>query len=610
VGERVKNRQRKGRILRGTLLGLLLGSALTGPVTALDKFVFLTPGADDGLRKLLESSSLVAQAERDKITDPQDLFASARADYGRLIGALYAEGYYSGTISVRVDGREAAEIPPLDAPATIRSIEISVKPGPQFTFLKARMKPYARGTKLPGEYGDTGIARSTAIAKAAKAGVEGWRNIGHAKSRVTKENIIADHRAAQIDSEILLDPGPRLRFGELHITGYERMRVGRVARIAGFKSGEVFDPKALDTVAARLRRTGVFRSVTLTEAENIGPGDTLDIDLVVEEEALRRIGAGAEISNSDGLSVNGYWLHRNLLGGGERLRVDAAINGIQGTSGGTDYSLGARIERPATPTPDTTAFSEIRAKRLNEVDYSADIFTFGIGQTRILSKTLSGDIELAYESSVVTDSAGKTTYRLLSLPLTLRWDKRDEKLDPRNGYYAEGSITPFYGLGGTGSGGRLATDLRAYRGFGEKDRFVLAGRVQAGSIVGPSIVDTPRDFLFYTGGGGSVRGQPYQSLGVQVLSGGTVRSGGMSFASVSAELRAGITEKIGGVAFFDAGYVTEDGLFSGGSGAHSGAGIGIRYATAIGPIRFDVAAPVTGSTGSGVQFYLGIGQSF
>ncbi len=44
---------------------------------------------------------------------------------------------------------------------------------------------------------------------------------------------------------------------------------------------------------------------------------------------------------------------------------------------------------------------------------------------------------------------------------------------------------------------------------------------------------------------------------------------------------------------------------------HSGAGIGLRYATPIGPLRVDVAAPVSGDTdGEDFYLYFGIGHSF
>ena len=133
--------------------------------------------------------------------------------------------------------------------------------------------------------------------------------------------------------------------------------------------------------------------------------------------------------------------------------------------------------------------------------------------------------------------------------------------------------------------------------------------MQFGAILGSDIAATPRDYLFYSGGGGTVRGHPYQSLGVSVLNGGTVRSGGTSFLGLSGEARVGITQKIGLVGFYDAGFIGAGDLFTDGEW-HAGAGLGLRYDTGIGPIRFDVAMPVSGDTGDGVQIYVGIGQSF
>ena len=110
-----------------------------------------------------------------------------------------------------------------------------------------------------------------------------------------------------------------------------------------------------------------------------------------------------------------------------------------------------------------------------------------------------------------------------------------------------------------------------------------------------------------------MRGQPYQSLGAEVIpgpDGTTIETGGMSVANATAEVRYQLREKIGLVGFADAGKVWTDGAFGGDSDWHAGAGVGVRYNTPIGPLRFDVAGPVGGDTGEGVQVYLGLGQAF
>ena len=119
-------------------------------------------------------------------------------------------------------------------------------------------------------------------------------------------------------------------------------------------------------------------------------------------------------------------------------------------------------------------------------------------------------------------------------------------------------------------------------------------------MFGPTIEETPREYLFYSGGGSSVRGQPYQSLGAEAIVGSdgtTIETGGMSVANATAEIRYQLRERIGLVGFADAGKVWTDGSFGGDSDWHAGAGVGVRYNTPIGPLRFDVAGPVGGDTG-------------
>lgn len=599
-------------VLQAMLAAALLLPVPVGRARALDAVTFVTPGATDALEKTLRGASLLLSAEAEKTTDPQSLFASARAEYARLIGALYAEGYYSGVISIRIDGREAADIAPLDAPGQISRIAVSVTPGPRFTFAAARMKPYARGTLLPSDYRDTLPAKSTAIVDAAEAGVDGWRNIGHAKAEVADQSITADHRANTVTSEIFLEPGPRVRFGKLRVTGNERMRIDRIRRIAGFPEGEVYEPKELETVAKRLRRTGVFSSVALTEQKTLGPGNTLDVDLALAEDKLRKFGFGAEVSGSEGLDLSGYWLHRNLLGGGERLKFDAALTRISGADSKMGYDVGVRIDRPATPVTDATAFIDVRVQRLDLADREVDRQALTFGLTRVFGDTLTAEAAITYARETARDSIGSLHYKSLSLPVSLTWDRRDSEVSARKGLYLQAGITPFLGFGGTDSGAQFKSDGRIYRAFGPGKKFVLAGRLQVGTVSGARLLQTPPNLLFYSGGGGTVRGQPYQSLSVTSPrpGGGTIETGGASFVGVSGELRMQVTEKIGAVAFYDYGYITNGNFFGGAAESQSGAGIGLRYDTGFGPIRFDVAAPVSGSTGDGMQIYVGVGQAF
>ncbi len=591
--------------MRAILLVLIFAISSAGAIRAAEVRLVLTR-EDADLASDLRAASLTVSTAAQPDSRAQDVLAAARADYQRLIGILYAQGYYGPEISIRVDGREAAGLAPFDAPDEIGEVVLTVTPGPRFRFSRAEVKPLAPGTVLPEGFAPGAIARSTLIQRAARAGVNGWRAVGHAKARVADQAITADHRARMLDAIIRLAPGPELRFGRLLIRNESAVRPARIRAIAGLPVGETFSPDEVERSAKRLRRSGAFRSVALREAEQPNPDGTLDITATLLDEKKRRLGFGARLSSLEGLGISAYWLHRNLLGGAERLRVDGEVNGIGGNSGGIDFSFGTSLSRPATFSPDTTLTFRGLFEVLDEPDFFERKIELGVDLSHKYTERLdvSGGLGLRYAE--VDDDLGRRDILLLTLPLGVTWDRRDPPLDPGGGFYLNATAEPFVAFDGSTAGARLFADARAYREMGE--RLVLAGRIQMGSVIGPRIDDVPPDMLFFSGGGGTVRGQPYQSLGVD-LAGGQ-RVGGRAFLGLSGEVRIDVSDKIGLVGFADAGFIGSDSIPGGNGEWHSGAGLGLRYETGLGPIRLDVAAPVGGTTGDGVQLYIGIGQAF
>ena len=574
------------------------------------EILFQAPGAPEELEEDLRGASLLLEADETDVTDPQELLAAARADYGRLLGALYANGRYGGVIQIQADGREVAAIPPLQAPRSVQRIVVSVDPGPEYRFSRAAIGPLVPRTELPDEFRPGEVAESGVIADAARAAREAWREAGHAVVEVEGERVVANHAADAVAADILLAPGPLVRFGQLRIQGNEDVRTERARAIAGFPTGEVFDPDELQLAATRLRRTGAFRSVAVAEAERLGPGNTLDVTMTLIEALPRRFGFGAEISTIDGLTLTGFWLHRNLLGGAEQLRFDGEVAGIGGGTGGMDYRFAVSFTRPATFFTDTDLFALASIAKEDEPDYTSESIEAAVGLRRIFSPTFTAEAGVGFEvsRSEDKDTGVEREYTLLTFPTGLTWDRRDDPLNPTEGFFIEGDLTPFVALAGDGdNGGRLFTDARAYRGFGEEDRFILAGRVQFGSIIGASLTGVPNDFRFYSGGGGTVRGHEYKSLDIELPDG--TESGGASFLGVSAEVRVRVRERFQGVVFYDYGQIGDESFLGGETESHAGAGLGVRYLSPIGPIRLDVAAPVSGE-GEGVAFYVGIGQAF
>lgn len=584
--------------------GLIATLASTASLAA-DPLRFRVEGGDDALVASLRGASAVVRAYEEGRTTPEDVLSAALSDYGNLVGGLYAQGYYSGIVQIRIDGREAADLAVLRPPARIETVAIRIDPGRRFTFGQIEISPAPPGLDLEAlKRGD--VARSAKVRDAVRTNIEGWRAVGYATARPATERIVADHPRAVLDVAVRIDPGPLVRFGDLVLDSPSAVRAKRIRRIAALPTGDVFSPETLTQVATRLRRTGAFSSVSLREPATLGPENTMDVALTLADAKPRRFGFGAEVSSFEGLELSAFWLHRNLLGGAERLRLDGEVRNIGGQGGGVDFSTGARFDVPAALGPDTTAFALARLERLDEPSFTSSGLTLGIGARKIYSETFEAEIGINFEYAETEDGLGDREFTLVTLPLKGIWDLRDNDLNTRAGAYLSAEVTPFLGLNDTASGLRTTLDARAYRAFGPK--LVLAGRVQLGSVIGPALTETRPDDLFFSGGGGSVRGQPFQSLDIDL--GGGVSVGGRSYLGLSGEVRIDITDQIGAVAFADAGYIGRESFYDGSGDWHSGAGLGLRYQTGLGPIRLDVAAPVSGDTGDGVQLYLGIGQAF
>lgn len=580
------------------------------PALSLENIGIRAVGATSDVVKAIERASLLVSARVNEIDDPVELMAAARADYARLVGALYSEGYYGGVVRISVDGREAADISPLSTPQRINSIIATVNPGPQYKFARARVAPLAFETELPSAFAVGQPARSAEIQNAVDAGVKAWRDAGHAKVALKSQRVVANHPKRALEADVELAPGPQLRFGELIIQSTSRVSNRRIAKIAGLPTGEVYNPTDLERSARRLRNTGIFRTAAFQEAETPNPDGTLDIIARIEDRDPRRIGFGGEYATDEGLTLSAFWLHRNISGDGLSFRIDGEVSGIAGDTGGIDYTVNLEMIRPASFGARTDAFILGELESLDEDNYESDIarLAFGVTRRQTDDLTLSAAIQFSYSDEV--DDSGELEYTQLFFPLRATLDKRNDILNATDGYFLLAEVAPFLGLDESDSGARSLLDARWYQDFGSDGRYVFATRLQVGAITGTDVTGVPNDLRFYSGGGGTVRGQSFESLDITLPNG--VDSGGRSFLGLQSELRIGITDALSVVGFFDWGSVSEDSFPGSGDPEHSGAGLGVRYNTGIGPLRLDVGFPVSGGDDddSNFQLYIGIGQAF
>jgi translocation and assembly module TamA len=576
-------------------------------------------GGDRDLVKAIRAASALVRDAKKPPPGTAGLIAQARGDYGRIVAALYSRGYYGGTVSIAIEGVPAEEMRPDTTLPDPVPVAIAVDPGPLFRFGAIDIDGMPPGPMTredekaldldEWELVQGEVARSGAILFAEARLVETWRQRGHPIAAVAKRNVVADHRTHLVDVTLVVAPGPEARFGAVEVTGTERVDLEYARFMTGIPPGTPYDPDVLERARKRMQDTGAFASVGITEGETVGPDGLLPVTFNLTERKRHLIGGGVSYATIDGATLEGYWMHRNLFGHAESLRFDASISRIFAEDlTDLSYTLATTFRRPGVFTPDTDATLRLLGEREFVDTYESRTIAGRAGFEHRFNEKITVSSAANAEWDDIEDAFGDQRYVLVSLPSRFDYDGRDNKLDPTEGLRGTFDAEPFADI----LGGTVAVVARGqisgYYALREGGRMVFAARGAAGTIVGGDAEDIPATRRFYLGGGGSIRGYEYRTVGPEI--GGEV-VGGLSFVEASIELRLRITDTIGIVPFIDVGVAYEDPLPDFSEEFRIGAGVGLRYHTPLGPLRFDIAVPLNPEDDeASFAFYVGLGQSF
>ncbi len=579
------------------------------------------------VRSAIEENSNLVTLRESAAPGAAGLVQRALSDLERITAVLYENGYYGGEIEIRIAGVPVEEPGVFDAAETARRrgavpVEITVDVGPEFRFGKVRVldAETRRPMTDPPDMEKSGliegdVAVSPAIARAERLIVSDLRSRGYPMARIDSKDVTADHVSRRLEVTLLVASGRRATFGRFSVSGTEGLDPEFITSRIDVDEGEDYSPERLDRLRKRLTGYPIIGGVKLREADRLDASGQLPVDVEVSERKPRYFGFGTKYSSTEGAAVNAYWGHRNLFGGAETLRVDGQVSWFGGEPDAVPdadpfgYALTASFGKPGIFTVDDDLIAEAAILREVTDAYVRDAVTLVAGVRRRVNDHLSVQIGVDFEQAFVEDTFGERDDFVAGIPIDVVYDTTDSLLDPARGIRANARVEPFAFLGEAGAGPVLAKgSLAAYHGIDEDNRFIVAGRIAAGSMIGADIKDVPPARRFYAGGGGSIRGYDYQSVSPRDANGDLV--GGLSFFEASAELRVKVTDTIGVVPFIDMGAAFADEVpdFS---GLHYAAGLGLRYYTAIGPVRLDAAVPLNphdGDTGYGI--YVSIGQAF
>ncbi|WP_246333362.1 autotransporter assembly complex protein TamA [Aureimonas mangrovi] len=590
----------------------------------------VSPEIED-LESTLRSASTLVADEDEAVSGSLGLLSKARNDRRRLVAALFENSRYGGIVTIRIQGQDIAELQPdatFDTSGPV-PVEIFVQPGDLFTVGRVALSTDNGRVLDPETYELTpgSSADSTRILAAENQVFRDLRNEGRPFVAVTGRDVVADHATDTLDYALELSPGEPVPFGQTSVTGTQEVIPGFVAYMAGIEPGTIYSPEDLELARERLVSLGVFSSVNVRIADAQASDGTVPVLVEVSERPFNTLGAGATFSNTDGAGVNAYYERRNLFGRAESIRLEGSVSRIGANEisdngreiDGVDFRGGATFRRPGVLGPDSVYVGSLIALREQPLAYDRYSIAGTSGVEYKIDEVQSVIAGIRVEYEEITDYLGDDEFLIASAPLTYTFDNRDDELNPTEGLRLQAYVEPSYDALGSTPFVKARGDVSAYLSFDENDRFIVAGRAALGSVFGADLEDVPNSRRFYAGGGGSVRGYVFQSIGPYypdfALPGTNpifvdTPTGGLSLFEASAELRIGVTENIQIVPFIDGGTVSDD-LFPDFGEFKLGAGVGARYLTSFGPIRIDVGIPLDpGPRDGSFQIYAGIGQAF
>ncbi|MEQ9661737.1 MAG: BamA/TamA family outer membrane protein [Parasphingopyxis sp.] len=561
---------------------------------------------EDDIRTQFDALSVLRENDGDPAVVAQ-IDRRTETDIELMRQILRSHGYYDAQVAADIVGEQGG-----DGVDVVFDIET----GPLYRFERVELPGLAsageRTDELRAQFdveAEDPVDAATVTTQQARLSTE-LGNRGYPFARVGEEEVVVDHanRIAILTQPV--DPGGERDFGSIRVTEGEEAIFGaeHVATIARFRQGELYSTGMVDDLRRALIQTGLISRVELTPVD-AGNGELVDIAVAMEPAPPRTVAGSLGYDTGRGARVEASWEHRNLF------RPEGALT-IRGIAGTEEQLASIAFRRNNFLARDQVLTAQIYANNLNRDAYDARTAGFTASFARITNQlwqkdwywSVGAELLASDERDIVgpAGQVGRRTFFIAALPLGLNFDSTNDLLNPEQGFRLGAFISPEASLeDGFVGYARVQLDGSFY--FPATDALTLAGRVRVGSMPGATTLSIAPSRRFYAGGGGSVRGYSYQSIGPRDANNDPI--GGRSLFEVSLEGRYRFGN-FGIVPFIDAGAIYDD-IYPDFSNLRFGAGLGLRYYSNFGPIRIDVGTPLNPQPGDAVvAVYVSLGQAF
>ncbi|MBI5472239.1 MAG: BamA/TamA family outer membrane protein [Ignavibacteriae bacterium] len=408
-----------------------------------------------------------------------------------------------------------------------------------------------------------------------------------------------------------IDAGPQCSFGDVNVTGAEKIPPDAVINNLQFYKGQVFSPRAIDESQQEVFALGAFRSVSFQAALSDRRSSVIPINIDVREAPGFKSKFGLGIGTETGFRASANVDFLALFGTTRSLNVKAKHSKLE------PYNFTLTYTNPDFPTTRSNFILSPFFRREKEKSFDVRRFGSSASVQHRLSPFTNGFVTYAFERVDVYESVFDSAqfiaginlmaYNKSSISTGATYDDSAPLFKPNSGVY----IALAFQLSGLGLNSpfhfmKSSFEVRRYQRVSEPLVFATRWKIGfANTYTGIRFI--PVEERYFSGGSNSVRGWSRQRLGPVDESDKPL--GGRSLMELNNELRFPLIGVVSGVVFSDIGNVWTSAYTLRWGDLRTSFGAGIRIDSPVGPIRFDVARPFFDPE-KRVQFHLDVGQAF
>lgn len=416
-------------------------------------------------------------------------------------------------------------------------------------------------------------------------------NTGYAKA-VLDAKAYVDIDEYKVDIKYEVVKNSIQKFGDIKIKNDAKIDMSFLEKNIEFVKGQDYNSTLIDKTYENLYNFGIYKYIRI-EPDLDKSTDDIPVDINLVQGDYRETSYGIGYDTNTKARFKAQYKNDNFLGNLKSFTIGTKVSQ-------DGFEVYNNLYNPYFIKDDVSFNNDVSYEDMNYTSYSQKKIEeklslskdfFGLSNTAgvlLQHSTLESDLK-EYESG---------SYLLNSFFYEAILDRRDDILNPKNGYYLS-----FYIENGTKAIAseidyiKTLTQARYLKTF---DKFTSSFKTTIGTLN----KDLPIFKHFFAGGDYSNRGYAYEKVGKKDYDDNPY--GGLSMIDSSVEFEYAIKKDLGIVTFFDSTMLSlEVNKFN--EKFYNSYGFGARYYTPIGPLRVDLGFPLDDG---GFVFHIGIGQVF